>query len=188
MRHTLLGTNLLPPQAPAAGATALPPLRATWASAGQAVACGLNNQGNTCYMNSVLQCLAHLPPLANLCLERRHSSAGCRLRSSDAPCACCMVEAQISRMLNRGGCGGADTPHALYNSLRAFSKTFVPRRQEDAHELLRCLVDAMERDLLRNEGRYDPRKPLKVGDPPLTQGCEIYHGSHCAGHPQDRVG
>ena len=27
-------------------------------------------------------------------------------------------------------------------------------RQEDAHEYLRCLVDAVERDLLRGEGRW----------------------------------
>ncbi len=141
-------------------------LSATWQRS-QAIGCGLANLGNSCYMNSALQCLAHLPPLGNLCLARLHTSHGCRLPTGT--CTCCLVEAQIARMLAPSMAQrSADTPYGIHRGLGLLSKGFVKGRQEDAHELLRCLVDAMERDLLKNEGRYDPHKPVKVS---ATQPC-----------------
>lgn len=35
---------------------------------------GFRNLGNSCYLNSVLQCLTYTPPLANFCLRSLHSS------------------------------------------------------------------------------------------------------------------
>ena len=49
----------------------------------------------------------------------------------------------VARALNSSG--RTIAPTALVKNLRALSKTFRKGRQEDAHELARCLLDAMHK-------------------------------------------
>jgi len=120
----------------------------------QPIGAGLANLGNSCFLNSLLQALAYLPPLGNLCLARAHRRA-CTLGPN---CVFCKLEEQLARLLSRppAGAGCADAPDALHRALPLIGRAFVRGRQEDAHELLRCLVEALERDLLRLDGRWRP--------------------------------
>ncbi|CAN6455672.1 unnamed protein product [Victoria cruziana] len=125
-------------------------LQMTWVNAyrRKSPPLGLRNLGNSCYLNSVVQCLTYTPPLANFCLGNRHSSI-CELSDviKKYECPFCLLEKRIVRSLSIES--ALDVPVKIQTSIEIFAKHFRIGRQEDAHEFLRYMIDACHNTCLK---------------------------------------
>lgn len=110
---------------------------------------GFRNLGNTCYLNSVIQCLTYTPPLANFCLRLQHSLSCDSLGHQDkkSECPFCLLEKRIVRSLSVDL--PLDTPSRIIGRLSTFAEHFRVGRQEDAHEFLRYVIDACHTTCVR---------------------------------------
>ncbi|XP_055675937.1 ubiquitin carboxyl-terminal hydrolase 42-like [Falco peregrinus] len=115
----------------------------------QKAGAGLYNVDNTCFLNSVLQCLTYTPPLANYPLSHEHSSS-CRQQGF---CMMCIMEAHVNNALNTSA--SAIQPRHIINALPRIGGHFMLGMQEDAHDFLRCTVTAMQRACLAGSSAWD---------------------------------
>lgn len=105
----------------------------------QTIGAGLANLGNTCFLNSVLQCLSYTPPLAAHLQSGLHSSS-CKATGF---CAMCGLERHVREALASNG--RTVSPNYLVKNLRCISRSFQSCRQEDAHEYMRYLIEALQK-------------------------------------------
>lgn len=108
----------------------------------QRIGAGLVNMGNTCFLNSTLQCLTYTPPLVNYCLSNEHNDT-CRQTGF---CMMCELQRHIKRCYDNYG--NAIKPQSILQKLRMIAKHMHWGRQEDAHEFLRYLVEALQKSCL----------------------------------------
>ncbi|KAF8400478.1 hypothetical protein HHK36_013776 [Tetracentron sinense] len=114
---------------------------------------GLNNLGNTCFMNSVLQALLHAPPLRNYFLSDRHDRETCRKISSDRLCLSCDFDAIFSAVFS-----GDRTPYSPAQFLYSWwqhSANLASYEQQDAHEFFISMLDRI------HEKEEQVRRPNK---------------------------
>lgn len=114
---------------------------------------GLINTGNSCFANAVLQCLTYTRPLAAFLLEGTHSTF-CEKRS---PCVLCELEVHFQNLRRvrrgRGGGGGAlFSARPVLQGLQTWGNGLGNGQQEDAHEFMRFIVDAMQAVCLAEAG------------------------------------
>uniref|UniRef100_A0AAV2LF33 ubiquitinyl hydrolase 1 n=1 Tax=Knipowitschia caucasica TaxID=637954 RepID=A0AAV2LF33_KNICA len=109
---------------------------------GHRIGAGLQNMGNTCFLNSALQCLTYTPPFTNYMLTREHS----KICHEPGFCMMCTMQNHIIQVFANSG--NVIKPIGVLNELKRIAKHFRYGSQEDAHEFLRYTVDAMQKSCL----------------------------------------
>ncbi|KAJ1665563.1 hypothetical protein IW140_004052 [Coemansia sp. RSA 1813] len=135
---------------------------------------GLSNLGNTCFLNSVLQCLTYTPPLAEYLLTREHSSS-CRAGDN---CILCRFENHVARALSKRE-NSTIAPKSIVGRLKMIAKHMRVGRQEDAHEFLRFLIESIQRSLMHG---IDPKIDQRIQETTLMHrvfGGYLQSQVHC---------
>ncbi|CAH8358176.1 unnamed protein product [Eruca vesicaria subsp. sativa] len=104
------------------------------------VGAGLSNLGNSCFINSVLQCLTHTVPLIDSLYSYQYQDP---CNCDNGFCVLRVLRYHIIEALMRNSTFSI-TPFYFFNNLRYFSPDFRRYQQEDAHEFLHALLNKLE--------------------------------------------
>ncbi|XP_061571266.1 ubiquitin carboxyl-terminal hydrolase 15-like isoform X2 [Cololabis saira] len=120
--------------------------------------CGLSNLGNTCFMNSAVQCLSNIPPLTEYFLKDKYTEE----LNEDNPLGMkgeiARAWAELGKQLWSGKYSYV-TPRPFKTQVGRFAPQFSGYQQQDSHELLAFLLDGLHEDL--NRIRKKPYIQLK---------------------------
>ncbi|EAU84350.1 Usp36 protein [Coprinopsis cinerea okayama7 len=115
---------------------------------------GLHNTGNTCFLNSALQCLLHTPPL--LRVLSHHKQESCKVDRGFCM-ACALRQVAAKSFSSRS----PFAPSQITGRLQTIAKHMRKGRQEDTHEFLRYAIDALQKSCLAG---YPPKIDQKLAE------------------------
>ena len=96
---------------------------------------GLWNLGNTCYFNTAVQCLAHVPPLTKHLFSIQPYTGSCEITREYQ---------KIVRALFIKGETAPVSPSDLLGAFRNRFPQFASNEQHDAQEVILHLIDVFE--------------------------------------------
>lgn len=108
---------------------------------------GLSNLGNTCFMNSALQCLCSTPDLVRYFGSgrwRRELNPRSKMKGRLAQAFGNLIE-----RVTRGAPGSSERPSSLKSVVASLAPQFAGYRQHDCHEFIRFLLDGLHDELNR---------------------------------------
>lgn len=121
--------------------------------------CGLNNLGNTCYMNSALQCLVHLPELNNYFLYDLHLRELNRANPLGYKGDIAVAFSGLLHKLFGPAARGPVNPRDFKYTAGRHSSVFHGYQQQDSQEFVLWLLDALHEDLNRIQNKPYCEKP-----------------------------
>eukprot|EP00117_Sycon_ciliatum_P009276 scpid28370/ scgid11633/ Ubiquitin carboxyl-terminal hydrolase 4; Deubiquitinating enzyme 4; Ubiquitin thioesterase 4; Ubiquitin-specific-processing protease 4 len=110
--------------------------------------CGLSNLGNTCFMNSALQCMSNTHPLTKYFLARNHEKE----LNKDNPLGMKgLIATAYGELLEEmwNGRSSVTAPRTFKYNVGKFAPQFSGFAQHDSQELLAFLMDGLHEDLNR---------------------------------------
>ncbi|KAG8093786.1 hypothetical protein GUJ93_ZPchr0012g21054 [Zizania palustris] len=144
------------------------------------IGAGLQNLGNTCYLNSVLQCLTYTEPFAAYLQSGKHKSS-CRTAGF---CALCALQNHVKSALQ--STGKIVIPSQIVKNLHCISRSFRYSRQEDAHELMVNLLESIHKCCLpsgvpsESPSAYEKSLVHKIFGGHLRNQVKCTECSHCS--------
>ncbi len=109
---------------------------------------GLQNLGNTCFMNSCLQCVANVGPLVRHVLhefdEAQELNGGSLTKGQLA-----VAFKRLLEVTRAAEPFSSTRPTAVKKAVGKLAKRFIGFKQQDAQEFLRFLLDGLHDDLNR---------------------------------------
>ncbi|CAH8506695.1 unnamed protein product [Schistosoma intercalatum] len=110
--------------------------------------CGLNNLGNTCFMNSALQCMSNVPALTSYFLSGKWKSELNIRNPLGSQGRIATAYADLIKQLWSGTRAYA-VPREFKIEIARIARQFSGYAQHDTHELLVFLLDGLHEDLNR---------------------------------------
>ncbi|XP_074111262.1 uncharacterized protein LOC141535297 isoform X3 [Cotesia typhae] len=109
---------------------------------------GLRNIGNTCFMNSVIQCLSNTKPLLEYLLNEQYLN-DINQTTSSMKGALIKAFAQVINELWESSGDHVVNTSSLKNQIQRFAPRFMGYAQQDAQEFLRYLLEGLHEDVNR---------------------------------------
>ncbi|WBW75484.1 ubiquitin C-terminal hydrolase Ubp1 [Schizosaccharomyces osmophilus] len=112
--------------------------------------CGMNNIGNTCYMNSALQCLFHTQELSEYFLHDRYKGEINFTNPLGMKGKVALAYANLIKQANKNGVFGHPiSPYTLKYIVSEFNSSFAGYSQNDSQEFIAFFLDGLHEDLNR---------------------------------------
>ncbi|XP_055516692.1 ubiquitin carboxyl-terminal hydrolase 2-like isoform X4 [Leucoraja erinacea] len=108
---------------------------------------GLRNLGNTCFMNSILQCLSNTRELRDYCIQNNYRR---ELNNRSRTNTALMEEfAKLLQALWTSSSNDPISPSEFKTQIQKYAPRFVGYNQQDAQEFLRFLLDGLHNEVNR---------------------------------------